>query len=238
MADAIVSPVVCENSKNTLNWDCGIYAIISPSGKRYVGQAQSFKIRWSKHRSALRRGVHPCRPLQRAWDKYGEESFIFAKIAIVAVDELDRREQEQFDSYINSENRASLYNASLCAESIKRGVLMSEDAKAKISLARKGKERSPEIRAKISATMKVIFRGENNPNFGKSPSKEVRERQSAARSDKKPVLCIELDRNFSSMKDAERWLRENGHPAAVYSGISRACQGKRKTCYGYSWRYA
>ena len=47
-----------------------------PTGKVYVGQAQSerLQLRWDRHRSDLRKGKHHAVKLQRAWNKYGESA--------------------------------------------------------------------------------------------------------------------------------------------------------------------
>jgi hypothetical protein len=48
----------------------GIYAIRHvESGKMYIGSAKDFAERWNGHRKDLRRGRHPNRHLQNAWDK-------------------------------------------------------------------------------------------------------------------------------------------------------------------------
>ena len=65
-----------------LNFDCGIYAITSPSGKQYIGSARSFRERWQKHLKDLRNGKHHSPGLQHAFNKYGESALRFDKIAI------------------------------------------------------------------------------------------------------------------------------------------------------------
>lgn len=47
------------------------------TGARYIGMTVNIKQRFGKHRVALRGGSHHCRHLQAAWDKYGEEVFVF-----------------------------------------------------------------------------------------------------------------------------------------------------------------
>ena len=48
------------------------------TNKKYVGSAAvSFKSRWSKHRRELNAGKHHSPHLQRAWNKYGEDAFVF-----------------------------------------------------------------------------------------------------------------------------------------------------------------
>ena len=45
------------------------------------------------------------------------------------------------------------------------------------------------------------------------------------------VYCVELDRLFSSIKEAQEILHIDGHH------IGEVCNGKRKTCGGYHWEY-
>lgn len=47
----------------------------------------------------------------------------------------------------------------------------------------------------------------------------------------KPVICIELNKTFSSIMEAQRQLNINN------SHISRCCLGKEKTAGGYHWKY-
>jgi len=79
----------------------GIYVITNMvNGKRYVGQAGSFRDRWLHHKSSLRRGVHCNRHLQSAWNKHGESAFSFGVIELVpATDEaMCAREQHWIDT--------------------------------------------------------------------------------------------------------------------------------------------
>ncbi len=58
--------------------EIGIYKIVSPSGASYVGMTMdSFKSRWASHLRELRRGNHHCVALQRAFNKYSEDSLSF-----------------------------------------------------------------------------------------------------------------------------------------------------------------
>lgn len=47
----------------------------------------------------------------------------------------------------------------------------------------------------------------------------------------KKVLCVETNKIYNSMKEAERDL------GCDHSHISAVCRGKRKTCGGYHWKY-
>ena len=46
-------------------------------GKIYVGFATCFSDRWLNHRTSLKENRHHNIHLQRAWNKYGEENFLF-----------------------------------------------------------------------------------------------------------------------------------------------------------------
>jgi group I intron endonuclease len=55
----------------------GIYQILNKvNGKSYVGSAVNIKKRWAVHRHTLRNNKNSPH-LQKAWNKYGEESFEF-----------------------------------------------------------------------------------------------------------------------------------------------------------------
>lgn len=51
----------------------GVYQIVAPSGRRYIGSAVNFDSRWRVHRHHLRKGTHHSMPLQAAWNKYGSQ---------------------------------------------------------------------------------------------------------------------------------------------------------------------
>jgi group I intron endonuclease len=60
----------------------GIYKLINViNDKFYVGSAVDLKRRKTRHFSELRKGKHSNRHLQAAWNKYGEQAFVFVVIA-------------------------------------------------------------------------------------------------------------------------------------------------------------
>lgn len=73
-----------------------------------------------------------------------------------------------------------------------------------------------------------------HPNYGKSPSKEQKDKIVMSLS--KTVLMIdkntnEILREFNSTTEAELSLNAKGHH------VSCCCNSKRKTAYGYKWKY-
>lgn len=126
----------------------GIYAITSPSGRKYIGSALAFDKRWRVHRYELRKGSHHSAALQRAFDKYGEAALVFSKLLVCAPADLLLYEQLVLDSHDFRE----LYNVAPIAGS-QLGFKHTAETKARYSEQRRGKKlgpRPPEIVQKIA----------------------------------------------------------------------------------------
>lgn len=104
----------------------------------------------------------------------------------------------------------------------------TDETKKKISEASR-RPCSEEAKKKISRANK----GYNNGMYGRHVSDYVKKLLSDKFS--KPVFQLDLNNNiinrFSSASEAERYLNGRG------SHISCCCLGKRKTAYGYKWKY-
>lgn len=83
----------------------GIYIIHNAkTGGIYVGQSQDIKGRWKQHTHDLKKGKHPNKVLQAAWDKCGAKHFSFKVLEYCAVDQLNDRERHFINIYLrNSE---------------------------------------------------------------------------------------------------------------------------------------
>jgi group I intron endonuclease len=78
-----------------------IYKIARKNGQPedcYIGSSINGKYRWQKHRSTLKGQYHENIILQRAWNKYGEDSFEFVIIEQTTESTLLEREQFYIDS--------------------------------------------------------------------------------------------------------------------------------------------
>lgn len=141
-----------------------IYRITNMSnGKYYIGSADSFARREWQHKYDLRRGAHKNPRLQAAWDKYGEEMFVFEVLEEVP----DGQSPLQVEDIwlVQHVGKAECYNINPSAESPRSGMLMTAESKAKLSKNRKGKHAgaehyrygqkvSPEVREKIGAAQR------------------------------------------------------------------------------------
>lgn len=109
----------------------------------YVGSAHNLRIRWQLHRSELNRNKHHSIILQRAWVKYGADAFVFEVLEFCEPDALFERENHYFATL------KPKYNIAQVAESSRRGVKTSDEAKLKMSQIMRGRKKnndSPPLR--------------------------------------------------------------------------------------------
>jgi hypothetical protein len=192
----------------------GVYQILNTANNKcYIGSSAAIKIRWSEHKNTLRANKNQSVKLQRAWNKYGEESFQFIILEVVDGDkeELYKKEQFYMDKFNSIKNG---YNVRPSAAS-NLGYRHTKKAKEKMSKGRMGKNNpmygkivSEETRLKHSIIhrrenlsqetlekMSKATSGKNNANYGKTPSEDTRKKMSEAR--KKRVCSDETRAKLS-----------------------------------------
>ena len=83
----------------------GIYMILNLSNdKVYIGQSYDVDTRLRKHKEALIGNYHKNDHLQKAFNKYGEESFLFTQMLSCPISRLDKYEIS-YISQFKSDNR-------------------------------------------------------------------------------------------------------------------------------------
>ncbi len=129
----------------------GIYKITCiKNGRIYIGSSINVQRRWLEHKRELNKKDHHNIHLQRAWNKYGAQHFIFQVIEYCGQDELFNREQYWLDKLQPFECVG--FNIGRDAQAPQRGRKMSTEFCLNMSIARKGKKRSPEAIAKGAAS--------------------------------------------------------------------------------------
>lgn len=107
------SLIVEENSIDNLDKQ-GLYLITNIlNGKVYVGQARvNFAARYYAHNYGLTNNVHHNRHLQRAWNKYGKDAFVFSifKILPADIDILNKEEDYWVEYYRAKFGIHNVYN--------------------------------------------------------------------------------------------------------------------------------
>lgn len=200
----------------------GIYKIVNKvNGKCYVGSAVDLNNRFCCHRYDLRNQCHINQKLQHAWNKYGEDSFVFEVLEFVdGKDELIKKEQAYLDSM---DVFRGGYN--ICKKAGSRlGMKHTEHSKVKMSIrhknislktrlkmseSHKGKRHSPELIAKIVAN-----------RIGKPLSAEHRKKLSIIHTGKK--MSDEARKKMSLAKIGTHRTQE------TKDKISKSTLGKKK----------
>lgn len=129
----------------------GIYCIENKNnGKKYIGQSINIHKRWDVHKRTLKNNYHDNSYLQRTYNKYGNDVFIFYLIKACKPQYLNRFEKlyiKIYDTYNNG------YNLS------KGGDIAPTFA---------GLSHTDETKQKMSQIKKDQYVGEGNPMYGKN----------------------------------------------------------------------
>ena len=152
----------------------GIYSFTNKTtGKRYIGQTVYLNGRKGDHLLNLRRNQHDNDYLQKAFNKYGEEDFIFEVLEVVPKLEdgindkvkLTEREQYWMDFYKSYEEDFG-YNINPSASiNYMSGRTHTPEARKKISEAAKLRIVPQETRDKIAETIRDVAKPKVNMEF-------------------------------------------------------------------------
>lgn len=237
----------------------GIYCIENLiSGKIYVGSSKHLRKRRNIHYCALSRNRHNNEHLQSAWNKYGEEAFLFYAVEAVPLHLLEVKEQEYITNW-KACDRSIGYNKSPTAGSI-RGVTFSEEIRKKFSRNRKAFFLTPEgqcERRKLSKAMKARM---TDPETREKMIRKISESSKVINAN--PLLRERHRKNSSKMHQdirfREKWLVATGCKLFVceqtgkkYITLTSAAEelnlnqssiranliGKAKQVKGYTFRY-
>lgn len=222
----------------------GIYKIENLVTKKvYVGFAIHINDRWSTHRSQLRDGLHHCEHLQRSYDKYGVDNFKYSILEECKEGELAIREH-YWATLLKAHDRHFGYNIKPTSEDGK--VRHSEETKAKIGKAHKGRiikpesiEKSKETRHRRAKENGYYFPPESKvwqvyiDRKGKpvSPNLAIGAREKCSIKVKQYTLTGEYIKTWDCMTDVEKALR-----GKTTGKISCCANGLRPSAYGYIWR--
>lgn len=145
----------------------GIYAIVNKINfKVYVGSAVDLKQRKWDHLKDLRKNRHYNSKLQNAWNKYGEENFVFDVLEFVEHKENLLNAEQFWIDFSNCVKIGYNINPNACS---RLGAIVSEETRKKIGDKSRGRFVSEETKKKLSEL-----------HTGKQVSQETRKKQSAA----------------------------------------------------------
>ena len=184
----------------------GVYKITCLSNKKvYIGGTVTLVTRLQQHKWHLKNKRHHNPILQASYNKYGPDNFRYEIIERCQKEDLLDREQFWIDFY----NASNSFNVIPRADRKD----MPEEVKRKISLANKGRLKSPAAREHMRLAQqnrspewkKAISEGQK----GKAFSAECRKKMSDAKKGKRfgvlrPCECVDTKEVFVCLRDAER----------------------------------
>ena len=200
--------------KGEMKMKSGIYQIICLTNtKVYIGSSVAIEKRWNEHRSDLRRNVHHSQHLQRAWNKYGEDVFVFEIIETVERDSLLKREQYYLDN-LKPWDRSIGFNSCKRAENT-LGFRHTKDSKRKMSLSRKGRKHTEETKRKMSEAQK-----------GRKFSEESRKKMSESAKRRRKISEETRKKMSKAQKGRKAWNKGIALPEPVKRKISQSLKGR------------
>ena len=183
----------------------GIYKIISPSKRIYIGQSINLEKRFNNYKKLSCEGQTI---LYRSFIKYGVENHIFEIICECSIEELNEKERYYQDLYsVLNDNGL---NCMLTKTSDKNGK-MANETKKKISDANKGKKRTDDCKLKISLAQR-----------GKKLSEETKHKMSLKQKGK--ILSPDLLEKFKKVNIG----RKATHEALINMSNAKKGFGKGK----------
>ena len=148
-----------------------VYALFcKDTGLPYIGSTVDLSSRLPTHLKRLQEGWHHSKKLQRAWRKYGGESFILSILEFCPKELLLEREQFYMDAwqaYRNGYNCVPIAGAT-------RGYTQSGETRLKKSLAMRGRKQSSLHVQRRSQSMLGKNKGKITWNKGKTKESDYR----------------------------------------------------------------
>lgn len=225
-----------------------VYKIINlETGDFYIGSTYDINSRIRAHLYMLRKNIHHSVYLQNAWNKYGQNKFIFHVLEFVPENRLLELEQVYIDGlkpvYNTSKNSSSPMKDRKHSEKTRikmsgktpwnLGVNRTEEEKLLMSLGQKESfKRNPQRRELSRKIMKDIIQKNGGSTFkGKHHTEKNKKYFRELRKSKKRIICITTGEVFEAQIDAARKYKiKQGH-------ISEVLNGKRASVRGYKFKY-
>lgn len=222
----------------------GVYMIKNIiNNKIYIGSSFNVYQRWKRHLNELKQNKHHSLKLQRSYNKYGINNFVFEILEICSQDLLSEREQfwiNHFNSYKNGYNvsfsttkpmlgRKHTEETKKIMSEKRIGIKLKKETKEKLSSINKGKKYdiyTEERNTKISKSLK----GRKSPLAGIKKSKDFIEKHYKKINQFTKDGCFIQE--WESISHCAKFLKID------VSSISKVCLGKLKSTSNFKFSYA
>ena len=220
-----------------------VYKHTAPNGKVYIGiTRQKCEYRWNNGR-----GYTGSVLFNKAINKYGWEN-IKHEILYEGLtkEEAEAKEIELIELYKSCDHKYG-YNLMSGGDlavmrhspesiqkmrDVKKGKVVSEETRRKMSESRKGRIVTPETRKKIADAQRGKPRGKHTEEWKQQMSQHFTDNTWNMRPINQYTKDGEFVASYISINQVERLKGfDNRNVGAV-------CKGKKKTAYGYVWKYA
>lgn len=224
---------------------CGIYKITNKiNNKVYVGQSIDIYTRWTTHKNELNNNRHHNSYLQRAWNKYGEDSFCFDILEECSEDLLNEKECYYIE-LLKSTNKNYGYNLvsggtlnrRFTTEVLEKmskakiGRVHSEETREKLRKFHTGRKLSEETKQKLRESHKKENLSKETlekmitAKKGKHPSKESREKMSKSHMGR---ICTEETREKLSKSNMGHEVSEETKEKLRKANVGRKLSEESK----------
>lgn len=221
---------------------CGIYMwTLKKNGHSYIGRSVDIERR-KKEFMCFSKYRYSGKVINRARKKYSNiDMWDYTILELCEEKDLLQKEKyyiQKYDTYKNGYNENDGGDGNVAykhseetkhkiSESTKKRPPASTETRKKISNSLKGHTFTEESKEKISDTLKEYFKNNPNPNDGKR-GKECTWARVIGQYDKEGNL-------IKVWYGTPEIVRNN--PSYKGSFIVNVCKGRKKTAYGYIWKY-
>lgn len=161
----------------------GIYKIINiKSGKIYIGSSIDIEKRFKRHKNDLLKNRHKNSHLQREYNKYGLDLFIFEVVELCSKSELRIIEQKYLNEIFKLDNfNTKYYNIGICSSG-GDNITNNPNKEIIVEKIKKGLLKRYQNETEEERNLRIESRkGENNPNYNNKWNNKQRIRMSNQR---------------------------------------------------------
>lgn len=217
----------------------GIYTITNIiDGKIYVGLATNLYIRKLNHFIELKNRKHCNKHLQRAYNKYGKDSFLF-EILVECEEKYLCSEEHYWCNILNVHNSMYGYNTRPTHPYGK--VKHSEETKKKISESHKGKYMSESSKQKMRDKVyteeirKNMSNGRKGMKFSEEHKRNISESNKGKKLKSEAVIKLSIQEEY--IEEYRNAIEASRAVNGASNNIYACCKGKANTCKGFKWKY-